>query len=67
MDIIWYEDGTTKQLTTKDVVFERGKYEGQLLSDISDNWYLNFLLKIAVEKSDDFLGKCARIRLLELS
>lgn len=64
--MIRYEDGTTKKITSKDVIFTSGKYAGTLLSDLSDVWYLNFMKKQAVDNSDWFMEQCAKLRLLEI-
>jgi len=63
---IRYESGATKPLTPSDVSVEIGKYKDSILSDISDVWYLNFIKKISVEKSDIFAQHCVNMRLLEL-
>ena len=60
---ICYEDGTSEKLQTKHVVFERGKYEGDKLSDVLDKGYLQWLSKL---DDDWFVPKMALIRLKEL-
>ena len=42
---------------------EFGKYKGYSLDEVNDEWYLNFLLKLAVEKEDWVLQKCITIKL----
>lgn len=64
---ILFESGERRELRSSDLELTAGKYKGQLLSEISDIWYLNFLKKISTEKKDIFLAKCVEMRLNELN
>jgi len=66
LSTIYYEDGTSVDLSPELVYLDRGKYIGQGLDEISDEWYLKFLLKISTEDGDKFLEECVNMRLLEL-
>jgi hypothetical protein len=66
LKFIKFEDGTTRELKTSDLELQIGKHKGQALSEISDNWYLNFLKKLSTEKDDKFLAHCVDMRLNEL-
>lgn len=50
-------------LTPASYICEFGKYKGKNLDEIDDEWYLQFLLKIAVEKEDWVLQKCVNLKL----
>lgn len=65
-DEIYYdESGGRIPFSTKQVIFTRGKYEGSLLSEISDTWYLKF---IRDKNQDDYLiSYCFGKRLGELA
>lgn len=63
---VYCEDGTKEPFTTSHVLFTRGKYEGELLSNVSDVWYLNFMQKQGVDNEDWFMQECAKMRLLEI-
>lgn len=71
-DLVWETDddiaftGNTQPLTAEHYVLRFGKYEGMNLNEINDEWYLNFLQKMAVDKSDWLLGECVKMRLNEL-
>ena len=39
------------------------KYEGKSIDEIDDEWYLNFLLKLAKEKEDWVLERCVTLKL----
>lgn len=65
-DTICYEDGTTKPLTTDQIVVTFGKYNGQLLSEISDIGYLQWLVKSATEKGDLWQVLVTNLRINEL-
>ena len=62
---IWYEESdTTIPLTTRQVIFDRGKYEGSLLSEVSDSWYLKFIME--KNPDDGFIKLMFQKRLEEL-
>lgn len=62
---IWYEESkTTNPLTTSQVIFNRGKYEGSLLSEVSDTWYLKFMME--KNPDDEFTNLMFTKRLKEL-
>ena len=68
LDTILYEDGTKKPFELSDVVLTFWpKHKGKPLSEIRDISDLNFLLKVAGEKGDDFAKRCVRMQLLEVS
>lgn len=64
-ETIWFEESdTTKQFSTADVVIKRGKYAGSLLSELSDTWYLKFIME---KNPEDYLIQwCFSKRLKEL-
>ena len=61
---LWCEDGTHRELETKDVKITRGKYMGTLLSDFTDRGYLEWMQKTMVD--DDFIQLAVTKRLNEL-
>lgn len=42
-EIVYDESGGRKPFSTKEVMLTRGKYEGSLLSEVTDTWYLKFI------------------------
>ena len=60
---IYDECGSCFTLSPKHFVLPFGKYEGKNLDEIDDEWYLNFLLNMAVEKGDWFQECCVRLKL----
>jgi hypothetical protein len=61
-DNLYFEDGTCRLLTASDYHLTFGKYSGQTLDEVSDEWYLGFLKKIAAEKGDWFLSRCLALK-----
>lgn len=61
-DHIYNEYGEKRLLAPADYRMKFGKYEGLTLDDINDEWYLDFLAKIAVEKGDGFLMRCLELK-----
>lgn len=61
-DNLYFEDGTKRPLQASDYRLTFGKYSGLTLEDITDEWYLGFLQKLALEKDDWFLGRCLQLR-----
>lgn len=59
---IAYEDGTTAPLTTDQIFFNFGKYNGLRLSEVSDMGYLQWL----VREGDVWQELAATLRLSEL-
>ena len=55
--------GTTSPLTPAIFVCDLPKYKGSTIDEITDEWYLNFLLKVAVEKEDWVLERCVTLKL----
>lgn len=53
-DTIYGEDGSRRPILTSDIVFTAGKYQGRLLSEITDSWYLKF---IKDKNKDDYFIK----------
>ena len=43
-DIFWDETTDRRKFQCSDIVFTRGKHQGQLLSEIDDTFYLKFVL-----------------------
>lgn len=64
--IIYYEDGSSRPLTTDQVVMTFGKYKGWNLSEVSDVGYLEWLVTSSVDRDDTFPEMMARMRLNEL-
>jgi hypothetical protein len=64
---IIYDDGTSKKIETKDVIFDHGQFSGELLSEVSDYRFLKWMEKRGVDNGDYFLKNCAMLRLLELN
>jgi hypothetical protein len=50
-EIVYDESGKRKPFSTADVIFERGKYAGNKLNEVSDTWYLKF---IRDKNADDY-------------
>ena len=65
-ETVCYEDGTSAELTPDLVEITFGREAGKTLDEVDDVSYLEWMLKSAVEKNDDFQAKCARLRLLEI-
>ena len=65
--MVCYEDGDQHKITSSDIIFDHGKNKGQLLSEVSDFRYLNWMKQQGVDKDDWFLKNCAMLRLLELN
>lgn len=63
LSVIQYEDGTTKPLTTSDVVMDYGKYKDTILSEMSDVGYLRWML----DTTDVFQKEMVTRRLAELA
>lgn len=61
-DNLYFEDGSYRLLEASDYHLTFGKYSGQNLDEVTDEWYLGFLKKIAVEKGDWFLSKCLSLK-----
>ena len=61
---IWFEDGTKRKANTSDFIFVAGKYEGSLLSEVSDTWYLGFIM--SKNPDDHLIQKTFKKRLGEL-
>lgn len=51
-EIVYDESGGRIPFSTRQVLFTRGKYEGQLLGEVTDTWYLKF---IRDKNLDDYL------------
>lgn len=51
-EITYDESGGRKPFSTKEVIFDHGKYAGLLLSDVTNTSYLKFLLE---KNKDDYL------------
>lgn len=62
-DHVYDEEGGRFALEAKHLTLRFGKYEGKTVDEITDEWYLNFLLKMAVEKGDWFQERCVRLKL----
>jgi len=63
---VCYEDGSEYKLAPKFVKMSAGKYVDEPLSDIDDEWYLQWMRGNAVDNNDDFTALCATLRLEEL-
>ena len=50
--ILKCEDGSVRALTTNDVMFTHGKYEGEPLSEVSNSWYLKMMME---RNEEDYL------------
>ena len=62
---VWYEESnTTVPFTTSRVMMTRGKYAGSLLSEVSDTWYLKFIME--KNPDDGFIKEAFTKRLEEL-
>lgn len=63
-EIVYDESGERKPFATSDIIFTRGKYAGYKLSEVSDSWYLKFIME---KNPDDYLiSYCFTKRLAEL-
>jgi uncharacterized protein (DUF3820 family) len=56
-DTVVYENGDKEPLCSAHYVLDFGKYKGTRLSDLDDEWYLNFLRKTATQDGDQLLIK----------
>jgi uncharacterized protein (DUF3820 family) len=65
-DHVYYEDGRVENIAPRHFEVTFGKYAGRTLAEINDVWYLNFLMKMAVEKKDWWMKRCVTLRLKEL-
>ena len=63
LSIIQYDDGTSKPLTTSDVVLDYGRNNGTILGEFSDVGYLRWML----DTKDLFQEVMVRRRLAELA
>jgi hypothetical protein len=54
--------GHTTKLTPSHYLLTFGKYKDKNLGEVDDEWYLSFLKKIAVEKSDALLLKVLELK-----
>jgi len=54
--------GATKPLSPALYLLQFGKYEGKTIDEVTDEWYLTFLKKLAVEKGDGLLLKVLEIK-----
>lgn len=63
LSVIQYDDGTSKPLTTSDVVLDFGRNNGTILSEFSDVGYLRWML----DTKDFFQEVMVRRRLAELA
>lgn len=64
-ETLWGEDGTKRKVTTADIIFTTGKYVNNKLSEVSDSWYLKFIMD--KNPTDHFIKKMFTLRLGELS
>ena len=64
---VCFENGERERIRSGHIVFTHGKYAGQLLSEMDDRWYLEFMHRRGVDTGDHFMVKCAEVRLQELS
>jgi len=63
-ETVYDESGERRPFKTSDIIFTRGKYEGSLLSEVSDSWYLKFIRE---KNPDDYFIRFAfNTRLSEL-
>lgn len=65
-DNVYFDDGRIDGIAPRHFLFSFGKYAGRTLAEVNDVWYLNFLMKMAVEKKDWWLQKCVTMRAKEL-
>ena len=61
-DNMYCEDGRKRPLQASDYHLTFGKYSGLNIAEVTDEWYLSFLKKMADEKGDWFLSKCLSLR-----
>ena len=61
-DNLYFEDGTHRPLRPSDYHLTFGKYSGQTLAEVSDEWYLSFLKKVGTENKDWFLLRCLELK-----
>lgn len=53
-EMLYGEDGSRRPVECSDIIFTHGKYEGSLLSEVGDSWYLNFIKN---KNLDDYFMK----------
>ena len=58
------EDGTTRDLTSADIMCTRGKYEGYKLSEINDLTYMQWVQGANLD--DHYIQQICRLRIKEL-
>jgi hypothetical protein len=51
----WDCCSATQELTTRDFVIDMGKYKGLTLDEVSDESYLRWMRKVALEKDNGFV------------
>lgn len=64
-EIVYDESGERKPLTTADCIFTHDKYKGYKLSEVSDSWYLKFIME--KNPQDAFISLMFGRRLKELA
>ena len=54
--------GKEEVIHPRHYLIDFGKYKGQTLDEINDDWYLNFLREKAEKENDWWLSKCLSLK-----